>query len=753
MKPAETIILFLSLVFAAEASSFEIKCNSTFTTDGTSFCVGVPIECEVMLDPDLCIVGEDLVTEEDLEVTLKDSRTGHHANLTFRSLQENSTLMIEIDYIPMYNLSTIEVNVSLNLTTNCSFELLYNDLARSMPIIECLYPLLINVTYFEPYIPAYVRGGDAIMLTVELNAGTLLEELVIFIDCHPALYLKNVIFYRLHDGNSSVNVEYYHTHPYNRSFLLGVVEMENETLFLDLCFWLQPFVLPDSDIYIFFRVHYFVPSYQGNNSFFQTLNINDVYRTPEVVRGNLSFSLPYYDEIDYVEFTFPPHVGDPFVIKLPITVPCVSTDLNITLSIPEFISDNYTMFLINITNIAFELPENLIFINELCNYTAYEPHGYDHLCYVDYSDIAYDRPYVVEQQMEELGVDLLFIDFGPILYKLSCHNHTYYNYTNCTGDELIEHYGEIFTCEEVQYWYEYWYNYTAYNYTDYNYTNGQRYYNYTNGQRYYNYTNAQHYYHHFHYYHQYFHEHHHHHHPSYHHLHYHVKCEELLDLYDYWLNYTIYSNCTDDELIDHYGRNVSCDEILYWYSFWYNYSCSYDNCTDNCTCGCGCGDGDQITVIVTGLVAPNLQCEEEIDERLQCFVCENQTLADNITWELDYMKEVSFQMDFNTEVEYVVVRDDEIAAVNASVPAMSIPINSFSGDAGDSYNLTFGVLHNADYSSFTAYDLNYTFTVNEHLHPASFIKICFTNGSGDPFICEDHPFINQHIVRAGFHPK
>ena len=670
MRPPDSISLFFSsiclLLSIADANSFELLCSSPFTADGTSFCVGVPIKCIVMLDPDLCIVGEDLIMDKDLHIFLNDSRTGSHEDVTFRSMQDNSTLTIKIDYVPMFNWSMIEVFVQVNLSTNCSFELTFSDLAKNTPA-ECLYPLIINVTYFDPYIPAYVRGGEPIQLTVELTANTSLKELAVFLDCHPALHLKNAVFYRLYDGNRSVHVEHYYVHPYNQSLLLGVVNMENETLYIDLCFLLQAYVLPESDIYFLFRVHYFVPLY-NNNSFFQTLNIREVYTTPEVIIGNISFFLPYYDEIDHVEFTFPPHVGDPFVIELPITVPCVSTDLNMTLSIPEFISDNYTMFLINVTNITYELPENLIFITELCNYTDNEPHEHDHSCYVDYVDIAYDRPYVVEHQMEELGVDLLFIDFGPILYNLSCYNFTYYDY-NCTYGEYIYHYGKNITCEDLHYWYHY--------------------------------------------------------------------------------------ECTDGEFIDYYGEVVTCEELQYWYN---NYTTViHDNCTTNCTCNCSCGAGeDQITVIVNGVVAPNLQCEEEtylMDERIQCFVCENQTLADNITWEVDHMKEISVAMEFTTEVDYVTIRDEDIAPVNSSTPAISIPINSFSGDAGDSYNLTFGVLHNFEYSSFTAYDLNYTFTVNEHLHPAPFMKICFSNGSGDPFICENHLFIGHTIVRNGFHPK
>lgn len=720
MKPPWFILIssWILLLFIADVTSFEIMCNSSFTAEGTSFCVGIPVKCTVMLDPDLCIEEEDVIFDEDLEVYLNDSRAGSQENTTFRSMQDNSTLVIEIDYVPMFNRSTIEISVSLNLTTNCSFELTHRDIAGDLPN-ECLYPLFINVTDYYPYIPAYVRGGDPIQLTVELNASTSLQDLAIFIGCHPALHLKSAVFYRFYDGNSSVDVEYNHTHPYNSSLLLGVVEMENETLYIDLCFYLQAYVLPESDIYFSFRVHYFVPSYD-NNSFFQTLDIREVYTTPEVIFGNISFYLPLYDELNRVEFAFPPHIGDLFVIELPITVPCVSTDFNMTLSIPEFVADNLTYFLINVTNVTFDLPKNLLFIDELCNYTNNEPHEHDHSCYIDYLNIAFDRPYIEEHHVEELGVDLLFIDFGPITYYLNCYYNHSYHY-NCSDGEYIEYYGRNITCEEFMYYHHYaYYNcsdddfldyygedipckvlrYYYHHYARYYYHHYANYYNCTDGE--YIYLHGE-----------------------------EIACEEL-DFYYYYASY----NCTDGEYIEHYGENITCEELRYYY--YYNHS-TYDNCTTNCSCSCGCGVGeDQITVFVMGAVGSALQ---------------NQTLADNMTWEVDHVRESSIRREFGTEINYVTVRDLTIQGVNASSPAISIPINSFSGDAGDSYNLTFGVLHNIDYSSFTAYDLNYTFTVDEHLHPAAFINICFSNGSADPFICEDHPFNDRTIVRNGFHPK
>ncbi len=597
----------------AGVSSFEILCASSFTNSGTSFCVGIPLECNVQLDPELCIDGEDIIIDGDLEVSLRDSNAGS-SEPSFTFLQDNLTLNVIIDYVPMFNLSVIEVTMKLNLTANCSFELIHSSTVRNSQS-ECLYPLSAAVADFEPAVPATVKGGDLIKFTVQLFANkSSLQKLALSVDCHPALTLVNSSF--ITDGNIRQNSSFEsedngsgtgmtsgdggnlfdvgaETLQSNASkLILSTVEMnQNDTLFANLTFRVQPFVLSQANLYFAIQLFYSVPSH-GTNTFIQSLNFFNEYTSAEVTRGNISFSLPYYAEEDHVEFTFPPHVGDPFFIKLPITVPCISTELNVTIEIPEFMSDNFTMFLVNITNVTFNTPQNLLYITELCRYQE----SNSSLCDISFVNIATDRPIMKEEEMEEDGVDKIYIDFGPVLYNLT----------------------------------------------------------------------------------------------------------------------------SEDD-------------------------CGSNSSAANCTC-----ENDEIVIILTGMVAPNLQC----DIRMQCFICENQTLADNITWEFDYTREVTtFALNLNPAIEFTTVQDDEVYAVNASTPAISLPINSFTGDAGDSYNLTFGVLHNSEYSSFTAYDLNYTFSVDEHLDPEFNITICYSNNSGDPFICEKEPFVNLTVSRCGFHPK
>ena len=333
----------------------------------------------------------------------------------------------------------------------------------------------------------------------------------------------------------------------------------------------------------------------------EVLDFYNAYVSGIITRGNMEFSLPYYAEVDRVESTLPPHVGDIFVFELPVTVPCIATLLSMSLSIPEFISDPYTQFLVNITNVTYELPPNLLFVTELCNYQTSNSSS----CTVN---VTSDRPIIVESEMQASGVDQLFIDFGPIIYNV--------------------------TTEE---------------------------------------------------------------------------------------------NCSNVNPLP-----------------------------PDCACF-----NDTIFITVTARVVSNMQCENLTvldDDRMQCFMCENQTLADNIRWEVDYTNEATLsEMTFDQGLEplatIVNVDDDQVMAINASTPAMYLSVNSFIGDAGDSYNLTFGVQHNTNYSSFSAYDLNYTVTVNKSLDPDFFATVCHSNSTGQPFICEDVYFDNRTLNRTGSHSK
>lgn len=584
------LLHFISFYFAvciSDAASFSILCDSRFTVVGTSFCVGIPVECTVSLNPNLCINGEDIIMEENLKVLIQDS--GNPAvNPPFTSAQTDSLLTLIVDYVPEFSSSIITVEVLANASFNCNFEQRYTGIVKNSPE-ECIYPLSLTVPNSDP---AIVKGGDVIKLTLELSSNlSLLQRIAFFVDSsHPALLLVDRVFISS-DGNTTETLtRLVNDHSFSdatATLLLGGVELGlNNTIFANITFGVQPFVLPNAKLFFSFRVFYFVPSH-GSASFMQRLEIFERYTSDDITYGNLSLLLPYYADEDRVEDTFPPHTGDVFLVQVPITVPCVSTALNVNISLPEFESDNYTRFYTNVTELGviITLPSNLLYINELCQYQDVQ----------EFNSSACDwgpgEPVVTIMEMNFTGGDEIFINFGPLLYNLT-------SLEDCVLGDMMA--------------------------------------------------------------------------------------------------------------------------------------------TSNCSC-----PDEDIIITLIGHVVTNLPCD-------------NQTLADNITSDYAYTSETttkSLQLGSVPAIEYTAMDGQELFAVNASMPAISLPINSFVGDAGDSYNLTFGVLHNGEYSSFTTYDLNYTFTVNTHLEPDENITVCFYNDSSTPELCEELPFINYTISRFGFHPE
>jgi hypothetical protein len=551
----------------------------------------------VSLDPDLCITGEDSFTDINSEVSIFEFGPVYPR---FEFLQDGSLLTVLVDYVPDTNMSIVTVNLVASVSENCSFSVSHTGTIRGS-INQCNYPLSIAVNRSEPPHPALVKGGDLIKLRLSLTALSATAQNLFFSlsDIHPALALVD------HEFANVANTDRMDSGVLGEAERLEV----GESLFANLTFRVLPYVQPGANLYLSFIVSYQVPASFGSTAFVQGFKFFDEYTSNEVVHGNWSFKLPYYDGIDHVDFTFPPHVDDIFFVDIPITVPCVSTELNATIVFPVFLSDNFTMFLTNITDVTIALPDNMIRVAQLCRYHVAE---FDRsMCETQNLELA-PLPYnITTATVNGPGVDTIYINLGPVTY-----NHT--SFEECVTNSSVDN----CTCEQ----------------------------------------------------------------------------EDVV--------ITVEGHVADDYIL--------CQNITHMF--------------------------DKLLLSPCGIF------------------CENQTLADNVTLEYSYVGEVTtetdpMQLDTNPSITRSTVDEDGYFPVNASMPAISVPINSFSGDAGDSYNLTFGVLHNSEYSSFTAYDLNYTFTVDPHLDPEQNITICFFNASMEPLPCEEIPFINLTISRFGFHPE
>ena len=616
-KMNELFLVFLLSSQLIPAASFTLDCSSVFTAAGASFCVGVPVECEVYLDPGLCIGGVDIFTEDDLTVTITDSKLGLF-NPSFSSVQSDGSSHITIltDYAPESYLATVSVNVAGTLNSNCTFSETHTARVER-DVNFCDYPLSLQLAYSDFTCPGYVFGGDLIMMELELTSPSFaLDHFELELNTsHPALLLTGYIFY---DNSSDSTIFDADFGQIASPIMLQVLRVsKNETLFGNISFRVMPYVLPQANLYFSFHVSYSVQSH-GTGVFTQRFEFNDCI-SGNITCGNISFHLPNYAEDDRVNDTFPPHADDLFYVDVPVTVPCVSTDLNLTITFPEFISDNYTRFFVNISEVDVYLPENMFYVTHLCSYQGRDQFS-PSMC--DF-EVSTREPVLVQEEMYGPGFDYIYAVLGPLWYNLSIME-------NCTLDSPL---------------------------------------------------------------------------PN--------NC-----------------TCLEQDIVVSFIGHVISD------------TCEYLPgpvvCNNESVCECP---------------ARSIFNENFIENFTFCDLpCENQTLADNITCEYEYVIEDTIVMD-SPSIVFTDQYDYDVFQVNASMPAISIPINSYTGDAGDSYNLTCGYLHNAEYSSFTTYDLNYTFSADFHLDPVPNITVCFFNDtSEEPAMCEDLPFTNNTITREGFHP-
>ena len=498
----------------------------------------------------------------------------------------NSLATERRNYIPNF-VGVTTLHISDNLSFNCSFTISPSGTVQ-ITESECFIPLIITIKDSEPTHPAVVYGGDMIKVCLELTPLVLPgEQLTFFLDnFHPALLLIDHVFTSDNRNATYTNMVNVHSSENASTLLVGNITLAlREVLQACIIFRVQSYVLPRASLYFSFKVYYFIHFYSGL-TFVQSYSFFDEYSSGDITHGSLSLILPSYAAEDHLENTYPPHVGDLFFIDIPILVPCISTDINLTLTLPEFTSEVYTMFFTNITDILITPPKNLVYISKLCNYN--DPSNFiSSSCDIENVQIVNHIPTLTEEGYGP-GSDKIYIYLPPILY-------------NMTGIE----------------------------------------------------------------------------------------------------------------------------------------GCILNSSIANCTC-----PAQELTVSLKGHVA-----------NVSDMFCGNQTLADNITNEYEYAHEITTFSDFDSvpTIVFTTLSDDFVFAVNASSPAISVPINSFRGDAGDEYNLTFSILHNKEYSSFTAYDLNYTFSIDLHLQPNKNVTICYSNAS-NASICEIVPFINNTIIRDGFHP-
>ena len=587
------LVCHTATISSANTDRYSISCSSEYTPRVGSFCVGTPLQCTVQLDSNNCNSSfQDPVLLSTSDISLQVAGTSAEGPIApdFILSQLDFLLTVTINYYPASTDSTLRVQIS-SANTDCDFDVDSNNLPVFSPT-ECSNPIQFDVTIVDPPYPGEVEGGDIVSLDLDITANSrTIQSLIIVVgNFHPGLLLLSNISFMATDGearNQSYGADVHALSAGNFEPLLFISQLPlSETLSISLSFQVLPFVQPKAALFFSFYGFYYVSSF-GNFTFKTSTPQFREFVVSSPYGGNFTLSLPYYNDSDHVEDVIPPNEGDIYEIQVPFYFPCVMTSLNIELSIPEFLADNYTFFFTNVTGVSMVSPSNLFSTPSLCDYRVLSSFDRD-ACLNSLSNSNTPQPAITFEEKTGTGKDTVFINFGTV-----------------------------------------------------------------------------------------------------------------------WRNITVGDDCTGNEA------------------------------SPNCGC-----DREMAEITVTGIVLTELPCN-------------NQTLADNVTINLTYISDVNMwtnsDIDETPQIMWNNSINTTLFAVNASSPAISLPISSHVGDAGDAFNITFGVLHNAEYSSFTAYDLNYTFSIDQHLDPEPNIIICLFNTSSEPFFCEEVPFINYTIIRYGYH--
>lgn len=594
------MVCHTATISSANTDGYSILCSSEYTPQMGSFCAGIPLQCTVQLNSVNCNSSlQDPVLLSMSDISLQVSGTGMGGPIApdFSLSQLDYLLTVTINYYPVSTDSTLRVQIS-SVNTDCDFDVDSSNLPVFSPA-DCSDPVQFDLTIVDPPYPGEVEGGDVVSLELDITANShTIQSLVIAVgNFHPGLLLLSNISFMATDRiarNQAYDTDIHSLSTGNFEPLLFISQLSlSETLSISLSFQVLPFVQPKAALFFSFHTFYYISDSFG--SF--TLKTSTpqfrgfVVSSPFVRRRNFVLSLHYYNDSDHVEDAIPPNKGDMYEIRVPFYFPCVMTNLNIELSIPEFLADMYTFFFTNVTSVSVVIPSNLFSLPSLCDYRVLSSFD-DNACFMNsLSNSNAPQPAITYSEKTGAGSDTIFINFGTV-----------------------------------------------------------------------------------------------------------------------WRNITVGEECVGNEA------------------------------SPNCGC-----DREMAEITLTGIVLTELPCN-------------NQTLADNVTMNFTYVSDVNMwssdDIELSNEIPQIMWNNSVSTtrfAVNASSPAISLPISSHTGDAGDAFNITFGVEHNSEYSSFTAYDLNYTFSIDQHLDPEPNITICLFNTSSEPFFCETVPFVNHTIIRYGYH--
>lgn len=325
-----TMLQTSTLAAAYTVISFTCKDVGYRYTDYDAVCVGVPLYCRVLVAASSSC--DTVLTAADISINVMDNSSLHSPPSSLLKMGTN-LFGIPIDYRASGASDRIIVRANSTLP-QCSFAV---D-TDSEVIRACMYPL--RVLYGG--VPESVGAGDSFLFPVNFSHSTqdTMHRVSLTVAHHRSLTLTlNRV-----SGGSAVKP---------CSGLVCVDVHGNHVAMVWLNVSVDTLLLPMSELFVKFTTAY--TQHASENPYPIVLSdMFPVLAPQKVLLGDSVLTMLNYEGDDVAALSFPPQPYEAFVLTVPVGLPCVTSDITVTVDVPQFVAVEMThvhMFFLNITRV------------------------------------------------------------------------------------------------------------------------------------------------------------------------------------------------------------------------------------------------------------------------------------------------------------------------------------------------------------------------------------------------------------------
>ena len=416
---------------------------------GDISCVGFQLDCSLQLT-DACVDFR----EDDVKFFVVAEGTRSPATFTSRDVV-SSMVTFTVHYTPIVPQSRVQVEIEFlaNASEACTFEG-----SAVTTIIGCpsQHTLAVDSTWGQTH--PLVQGCDTLTALLSMHATRFsIVSLTLAVDLHPALRLVNSS-YSTDQTTVDVATAGVTQPPFltqadiqsRSSPILALTFLElGSPFFVNLTFQVELYALPNASIYATFYVWYIATESERTRLNLRVVNLDMLY-TPAPSVGQPVIELVSYPQNVGINDTLPPEQNELFYIKVPLTFPRISTNMDLVVQLPDFSFLNYSIEFIGEEGVSLTGLDNFFCLPSLCNYTMSGtqpklctqtgispltfavvlgyPHEnksevYDSLDYFPYaSGSESDNDGDLEGMNDTTNQRTILIRFPPLLYGGSCRD-------------------------------------------------------------------------------------------------------------------------------------------------------------------------------------------------------------------------------------------------------------------------------------------------------------------------------------------